>query len=266
MSGDSLLLEKQGSLATITFNRPEKANAMDVGWLAPITAFLRDIEYDPAMRCVLLRGNGKHFMAGGDLDIVRKFAAQPPEKRAGLSEVPIHEYNVMVRVMRRLDKPVIASVQGGVAGAAVGLVAACDLVVAAENAFFFLAHVLHAGSNDGLTTYFLPRQLGTRKALELALLGDRLGAADAQRLGLINFVVPLELLESETHKLIDRLSAGPTRTYGLIKTLMDSSLDNSMEAQGRLEAECYAKAAMTADLVEGIDAFMEKRPPRFSGR
>jgi 2-(1,2-epoxy-1,2-dihydrophenyl)acetyl-CoA isomerase len=263
---DTLLLETSGPIATITFNRPEKANALDVGMLAPITSFLRRIEGDSAVRCVLLRGTGKHFMAGGDLDIVDEFIAQSPERRAALAEPPIHEYNVMVRVMRRMSKPVVASVQGAVAGAAVGLVAACDFVIAAENAFFFLAHVLHGGSNDGLTTFFLPRQLGARKTLELALLGERVSAADAHQLGLVNFLAPVGELEARTQKLVERLAAGPTKAYGLIKSLVDASFDNSIEQQGRLEAECYAKAAMTDDLVEGIRAFMEKRPARFMGR
>lgn len=261
-----LLLEKKGPLATITFNRPDKANALDVRWLRPITEFLRDVEHDAGIRCVLLRGNGRHFMAGGDLEIVKAFVAEPPERRAALAEEPIHDYNVMVRVMRRLGKPVVASVQGGVAGAAVGLVAACDLVVAADSAFFFVAHVLHGGSNDGLTTYFLPRQIGVRKTLELALLGERITAAQAQSLGIVNFVVPAAELEAETRRLVDRLAAGPTRAYGLIKGLVDASLGNSLEAQGRLEAETYGRAAMTEDLVEGINAFLDKRPATFRGR
>jgi 2-(1,2-epoxy-1,2-dihydrophenyl)acetyl-CoA isomerase len=262
----TLLLEKSGAVATITFNRPEKANAMDIGWLAPITDFLRDVEHDPAIRCVLMRGNGKHFMAGGDLEIVQAFVSQPPERRAAMAEQPIHEYNVMARVMRRLGKPIVASVQGGVAGAAVGLVAACDLVIAADNTFFFVAHVLHGGSNDGLTTYFLPRQIGVRKTLELALLGERITGAQAHELGLVNFLVPAAELAAETQKLVDRLCAGPTRAYGLIKTLVDSSFGNSLEAQGRLEAETYGKAAMTEDLVEGIGAFLGKRTAQFRGR
>ena len=263
---ESLLLEKSAPLATITFNRPEKANAMDIRWLAPITEFLREVEHDSTIRCVLIKGNGKHFMAGGDLEIVQAFINQSPERRAALAEQPIHEYNVLARVIRRLGKPVVASVQGGVAGAAVGLVAACDLAIAAEDAFFFVAHVLHGGSNDGLTTYFLPRQIGIRKTLELALLGERFSATQARDLGLVNFVVPRAELETETRKLVERLAAGPTRAYGLIKNLVDASLGNSLEAQGRLEAETYGKAAMTEDLVEGIGAFLGKRAPRFAGR
>lgn len=262
---DPLLLDKSAPVATITFNRPEKANALEVRSLAPITRFLRDVERDPSIRCVLMRGSGRHFMAGGDLEFVQEFTSQSPQRRAALAEAPIHEYNVMARVMRRMSQPIVASVQGAVAGAGVGLVAACDLVIAADDAFFFLAHVLHGGSNDGLTTYFLPRQIGVRKTLELALLGERLSAADAQRLGLVNFIVPAGELEAQAGKLVERLAAGPTKAYGLIKTLVDASLGNSMEEQGRLEAECYAKAAMTDDLVEGIRAFMEKRPAGFRG-
>jgi 2-(1,2-epoxy-1,2-dihydrophenyl)acetyl-CoA isomerase len=204
-------------------------------------------------------------MAGGNLDYVEKFLTKSPEERATMAEAPIHGYNVMVRVMRRMQKPIVASVQGGVAGAAVGLVAACDLAIAADTAFFFVAHILHGGSNDGLTTYFLPRQIGIKKTLELALLADRFPAADAQKLGLVNFVVPADQLQTETARLVERLAAGPTRGYGLIKQLVDASLGNSMEEQGRLEAETYGRSAMTNDLVEGIKAFMEKRPARFTG-
>ena len=263
---EPLLLEKAAAVATVTFNQPEKANALDVAWLPRMTKFFQEIEHDPEIRVVLLKGNGKHFMAGGNLDYVEAFISKPPTERAVMAEEPIHQYNLMVRVMRRLQKPIVASVQGGVAGAAVGLIAACDLVISADSAFFFVAHILHGGSNDGLTTYFLPRQIGMKKTLELTLLGDRFSAAEAQRLGLVNFVVPAAQLQEETGKLVDRLAAGPTRAYGLIKLLVGSSPGNSMEEQGRLEAETYGKAAMTSDLVEGIRAFMGKRPPKFTGQ
>jgi len=263
---EPLLLEKAAAVATVTFNQPEKANALDVAWLPRMTKFFQEIEHEPEIRVVLLKGNGKHFMAGGNLDYVEAFISKPPTERAVMAEEPIHQYNLMVRVMRRLQKPIVASVQGGVAGAAVGLIAACDLVISADSAFFFVAHILHGGSNDGLTTYFLPRQIGMKKTLELTLLGDRISAAEAQRLGLVNFVVPTAQLHEETGKLVDRLAAGPTRAYGLIKLLVESSPGNSMEEQGRLEAETYGKAAMTSDLVEGIRAFMGKRPPKFTGQ
>jgi 2-(1,2-epoxy-1,2-dihydrophenyl)acetyl-CoA isomerase len=264
--GEPLLLEKNGPVATMTFNQPEKANALDPAWLPRMMRFVQEIEHDSSIRCVLIKGNGKHFMAGGSLEYMDRFMSSPPEERAILAEGPIHQYNQMVYVMRRMPQPIIASVQGAVAGAAVGLVAACDLAIAADNAFFFVAHILHGGSNDGLLTYFLPRQIGAKKTLELALLGDRITAAEAQRLGLVNFVVPAADLQQETQKLVDRLAAGPTRGYGLIKRLIDASFGNSLEEQGRLEAESYGKAAMTEDLVEGIRAFMGKRQPKFQGK
>src|SRR4029453_14032003 len=178
---EPLLLERSGAVATMTFNEPQRANALDPAWLPRMTRFFQELEHDPQVRCVLLKGNGKHFMAGGRPQHVEDFIPRPPQERAIMAEEPIRQYNIMVRVMRRLGKPIVASVQGAVAGAAGGLIAACDLVIAADSAFFFVAHVLHGGSNDGLTTSFLPRQIGVRKTLELALLGDRLPAAEAQR-------------------------------------------------------------------------------------
>jgi 2-(1,2-epoxy-1,2-dihydrophenyl)acetyl-CoA isomerase len=218
------------------------------------------------VRCLLVRGNGKNFMAGGDLGSISEIMKMPPAEKAVRVAAPIHHYNQLGRALRRLGKPMVASVQGAVAGAAVGLVSACDLVIAADNAFFFVAHALHGGAVDGLTTYFLPRQIGTRKAMELALLADRLSASEAQRIGLINFVVPAAELEAETQKLVQRLAAGPTRAYALIRNQILASLDNSLEEQGRLEAESYSGASLTSDWTEGLSAFFEKRKPNFKGR
>lgn len=261
-----ILFDRSGPVATMTFNKPDKANAFDPGWLPSMIAFLAAADADPAVRCVLIRGNGRHFMAGGDLGTIEETMTKPPVEKALEVAAPIHRYNEFGRMMRRIDKPTVASVQGAVAGAAVGLAAACDLVVAADNAFFFVAHVLHAGSVDGLTSYFLPRQIGTRKAMELSLLADRMSAADAQRFGLVNFVVPAAELAAETDKLVQRLAAGPTRSYALIRNQILASLDNSLEEQGRLEAESYAAAALTSDWEEGLTAFFAKRPPNFQGR
>ncbi len=147
------------------------------------------------------------------------------------------------------------------AGSAVGLVGACDLVVAADSAFFILAHAALGLCNDGMSTYFLPRQVGARKALELALLGDRLMAADALQAGLVNFVVPAAELAAQTQKLVTRLAVGPTVAYAAIKKTMNASLSNSMEQQGQLEAACYA----SADFVAGIQAALGKRLAQFSG-
>jgi len=261
-----LIFQTAGPIATLTFNKPDKANALDPAWLPSIADFFADIDADPDVRCVLLRASGKHFMAGGDLGTVEEAMKQPPHRKAALVSAPIHQYNLVAHAMQRLGKPIVASVQGAVAGAAVGLVAACDLVVAADTTFFFVPHALHGGSVDGLTTYFLPRQIGVKKTLELALLGDRIVAAEAQRLGLVNFVVPAAQLEAETAKLLERLANGPTKAYALIRQQVLKSLDNSIEQQGCLEAESYGRAAMTADWSEGIRSFLDKRKAKFTGR
>jgi 2-(1,2-epoxy-1,2-dihydrophenyl)acetyl-CoA isomerase len=265
MNMPEILFDRSGPVAMLTLNKPDKANAFDPAWLPSMIDFVAAVDADPAVRCLLLRGNGKHFMAGGDLSSIDETLQKGPIERSLGVAAPIHVYNQFGRLLRRMNKPIVASVQGAVAGAAVGLVAACDLVIAADSAFFFVAHALHGGSCDGLTTYFLPRQIGTRKSMELALLAERISAAEAQRIGLINFVVPAAQLATETDRLVQRLATGPTRAYGLIRQEILASLDNSLEEQGRLEAESYAAASMSADWTEGLAAFFAKRKPGFTG-
>jgi 2-(1,2-epoxy-1,2-dihydrophenyl)acetyl-CoA isomerase len=260
-----LLIDISGSVATLTFNRPDKANAFHPDIFGRVLAFFQSVEQNDAVRVVLIQANGKHFMAGGDLSTLPGLIALPPDRRYAALEQPIHEYNVVVRTMRRLGKPIVAKIQGAVAGAAVGFILACDVTVAADTSYFWAAHILHGGSNDGLLSYFLPRAIGARKAFELALLGERLTARQAQDLGMINFVVPENELESAAINLVDRLAHGPTAGYALIKNLFNRSLSNSLEEQGALEAESYAKSGMTADWEEGIHAFFEKRQPQFKG-
>lgn len=264
MSEDTLYNAAQG-VATITFNRPAVANALHIDQVPVILGFLRRAEADPAVRCIVINGKGKHFMAGGDLSVLPQLMAMDSTQRRLELETPIHTYNLIIRTMRRLQKPVIASVQGAVAGAAVGLVAACDLSITTRSSYYFLAHILHGGSNDGMATWFLPRQIGTRKTLEMALLAERISGEEAQRLGFVNFVVDDEKLEAETEALAARLATGPTAAYGMIKNLVYSSFGDTLEEHGRLEAETYAASGMTDDWEEGIKAFFEKRKPEFKG-
>lgn len=264
MSADYTLSLTDG-LATLTFTRPDKANALHPRMIPGLTEAFTRLQHTPGVRCVLVRGEGRHFMAGGDLESIVDFDRIPDTERTLQGETPIHEYNQMIRCMQRLDAPVVASVQGGAAGAAVGFIGACDLVIAADTAFFWAAHILHGGSNDGLLSYFTPRHIGLRKALEMALLGDRVTSTEAQRLGLINFVVPESALATETDKLVQRLLEGPTRGYGAIKRLFQASLGNSQDEQGRLEAESYGAILHTDDVKDGLRAFFERRKPRFRG-
>jgi 2-(1,2-epoxy-1,2-dihydrophenyl)acetyl-CoA isomerase len=165
-----------------------------------------------------------------------------------------------------MQKPVLASVHGATAGIGIGLMLAADLAIASDEAFFTLAY-RHIGlSADGGSTYFLPRVVGERRALELALLGDRFTAARALEIGIVNWVVPRAALADETAKLARRLADGPTVALGLAKTLIRSSFDNSWDEHSHREAESFARAVATEDHLEGVTAFVEKRKPHFSGR
>lgn len=255
-----------GAIATLSFTRPDKANAFHSRMADPIRRLFIDLQHQSEVRCLVIRGEGKHFMAGGDLDTVSDLEGLTPSELTRVGSAPISAYNQMLWAMTQLQIPVIASVRGAVIGVAVGWVAACDLVIASEKSYLQAAHVLSGGSSDGLLTYFLPRQIGARKTLEIALLGDRIDAREAHRLNLVNFVVDDAALEAETAALAGRLASGPTRAYGVIKRLVEASFDNSFDSQGRMEAYGYDEMLHTGDLREGIQAFFEKRPPAFTGK
>ena len=263
MSEAAVLTASTGGITTITLNRPKALNALDRN----LTIGLRDAvfaaEQDRSVRCVVIRG-GEHFMAGGDLkwfdDLVR--SRSPAENRVQF-EGFVHEVHALILSVRRMPKPVLASVSGAAAGFGMSLMMACDLVIAADNAYFSLAYALIGASPDGGSTFALPRIVGAKKAMEIALLGERLDAASAERLGLVNRVVPLAALEQETSKLATRLAAGPSAVYGRTKALLNGSLNASLETQLQREAEAFAQSAAEPDFAEGIRAFVEKRKPQW---
>ena len=259
-------VEFADGVCTLTFTRPKKANAFNPRVIAPMRTLFVELSHRPDIRVVLIRGEGKHFMAGGDLETISDMDDATDTERTLQGEGPIQEYNAMIRTMQRLDKPVVAAVQGGIAGAGMGFIGACDLVIAADDAFFWAAHILHGGTNDGLLTYFMPRHIGLRKALEMALMGERMKAQEAKDFGLVNWVVPVADFEAETQKLVAKLAKGPTLGYGKIKKLMYASFNNSMMEQGLMEAESYGQIIHTADVKDGLRAFFEKREPNFKGQ
>ena len=263
MSEALVLAASAGGVSTITLNRPGALNALD----RDLTLALRDAvfaaEQDQGVRCVVIRG-GEHFMAGGDLkwfhERVRSSSAA--ENRIQF-EAFIGEVHALIISLRRMPKPVIASVSGAAAGFGLSLMMACDLAIAADNAYFTLAYSLIGASPDGGSTFALPRIVGAKKAMEIALLGERFDAAAAERLGLVNRVVPAASLEAETLKLAARLAAGPTAVYGRTKALLNGSLNASLESQLQREAEAFAQCAAEPDFAEGIRAFIEKRKPQW---
>lgn len=263
---DAVITEIKNGVATITFNVPEARNAASPALRAGFIDAVQKVEFDEEVRCVVLRGAGDHFMAGGDIRLMHERLKLSPTARKQEILEGIHALHLPIFSMRRMPKPVIASVQGAAAGLGVGLVAACDLAIAADTAFFTLAYCHIGASPDGGSSYFLSRTLGLKQQMELALLGDRFDAARAKELGLVNWVVPADQLAAETEKLATRLASGPTRAYANAKALFNVAIEQPMEQQLQMEAEYIADSMMTEDHAEGVRAFVEKRKPVFQGR
>jgi len=261
-----LLVTHEGAIATLTFNRPEYRNALNPAMRSVIREALLELEMDERVRCVVLRGAGEHFMAGGDLRAISTVLDQPPAALHSQFLQRLHDLNSLMYTMRRMPKPVIASVAGAAAGAGVSLALAADLIIADETAFFTLAYCHIGASPDGGASFQLPRVVGIKKAMEIALLGERFDARTACSMGMINFLVPPGALATETASLAQRLAAGPTQVYANTKRLLYRSLENDFESQLQLEAEIFADCASRPDFREGVTAFVEKRKPVFTGR
>ena len=254
-----VLLERQGAIATLRFNHPEALNAIDVSMAEAFLAAMQAIAADPGVRAVVLRGNGKGFMAGGDLATLR---ANPVQGAADL----LAPLNAAVALLGQINAPVIAQVHGVAAGAGLSLMLQADFVLAAEGTRLNLAYINLGTSCDVGASWALPRVVGLRRALEIALLGEALSASEAERLGLINRVLPAAELDAAVQQLAQRLAAGPTVAYGHMRRLMRASFDHDLPTQLQAEAAAFAQCGHTADLPEGIEAFFAKRAPAFQGR
>lgn len=263
---EDITLDVSEHIATITLNRPESRNALSLDMRTGLGEFAAQIEFDPDVRCVVLQGAGGHFMAGGD---IKSFKRRQELSHAERKREVLHGLHILhfaLLRLRRMPKPVLASVQGAAAGAGVSLMAACDLAIAAEDAFFYFGYANLGLSPDGSGTYFLPRLLGLRRTLEMTLLPDRMDARTALDWGLVNRVVPTAQLASATRELATRLATGPTHAFGRAKALLDASFTNTLETQLELEGNSIADCMTTADHEEGVNAFLAKRTPTFQGR
>lgn len=261
---NAVLYEVDAGVATLTLNRPESLNALNPAMVDALLAASRQAASDVRVRALVVRGAGEHFMAGGDLKWFREQSALPGEDRRQRFLALLDDVHAAVLNLKRMDKPVIAAVHGAVAGFGVSLMLAADLVVAARNSYFTLAYSAIALSPDGGATWSLPRHVGLKRAMEIALLGERFDAARALELGLINRIVDGEQLGSETMLLAHRLAAGPALALARTKALLNAAAGEGLEAQLLAEQRNFAECAAHPDFVEGLAAFFEKRRPLYA--
>jgi len=261
---NTVMTNRENRILTITMNRPDALNALDIDLSAALYKEILAVEGDKEIRCVVIRG-GEHFMAGGDIKyFAENLDVNPNEKRIMFEGFINHVHKIIISI-RRMPKPVVASIRGPAAGFGLSLAMACDLAIAADDAFFTLAYVNIGTSPDGGSTFALPRILGDKKAAEIAFLGDRFGAAAAKEFGIVNWVVAGTDLETETSKLANRLAEGPTTVIGRTKALLRQSLNTTLESQLQAEAESFSSCAVEPDFDEGVLAFIAKRKPKFKG-
>ena len=253
-------INADAGVATITLNRPDALNSLTVPMKVELLSAWRRVERDAAVRAVILTGAGRAFCAGQDL----RERLQPDAAALG---VELRErYNPIIRAMRSLPKPIVGAINGVAAGAGASLAMACDLRIAADSASFALAFGRVGLVPDSGATWFLPRLVGATKAAEIALLGDPISAADAERLGLVGRVVPAAELATEAGAVAARLATGAPRAIALTKRALDAAWERDLDGALDYEAHLQDMAGRTSDHQEGMAAFLEKRPPRFTGK
>jgi 2-(1,2-epoxy-1,2-dihydrophenyl)acetyl-CoA isomerase len=262
MEYSTLLFDVSEGVAQITLNRPEALNSINLDIAKDLMYAILRCDEDPAIRAVMIKGAGTLFSAGGDL---KAFSAQKKNLPHYVKEASTY-FHAAISRMTRMDPPVIAAVHGYAMGAGMSLAIACDMVLAAETARFMLAYTRVGLTPDGSATYFLPRAIGLKRALDLALTNRMFSAREALEWGMVTRVVPEDELLLEARAIATQLAAGPTRTYGASKRLLYNGWTETLETQMEQESQSIANIARTDDVHEGINAFLEKRPPKFKGK
>lgn len=263
---DSVHYQAANGIATVIIDRPDALNALDPAGFAALSAALEQAEHDAAVRCVLIRGAGAHFCAGGELTSFAALLDDDPAVTTSNYRALVHAAHRAIHAIGRMAKPVIAQVQGACAGYGLSLMLACDFAYAAERSTFSSAYANLGATPDGGATLWLAEHLSPKQAAEIMMLGDRFDTATALRLGLINRALPGDTLEAETQALAARLAAGPTAAYANGKRLLAQARGDRLAVQLDREAESFATLAAGTDLPEGIRAFVARRKPHFTGR
>lgn len=257
---ETLLIQQHAGACTLRLNRPQVYNAFNQQMRRELLQALQQAEADPQVRVVVLTGEGKAFSSGQDLQEVRN---QPSDiYRRVLTE----GYIPLIRQVRQMEKPVLCRLNGIAAGAGCSLALACDVIVAAEEASLTQVFINIALTPDSGSSFLLPRMTGLQRAFELAATGRRVPAREAQQLGMVNEVVPLDQLDEAVQKQVAYYVNAPTKAIGLIKRMLNRSFQSDLESMMQYETWCQEIASRTADHREGVQAFLEKRRPQFQGQ
>lgn len=264
MSYEQILVSQDGGVTKIALNQPKKLNALSAKMLEELREAMQGAAGDPAVRCILLTGEGRGFSAGADLtDGSMKFVpGQPIDYSSTLN----NRYHPLVQLMREMPKPIVVAVNGIAAGAGCSLALAGDVVMAARSAKFIQVFVHISLIPDAGSTWTVPRLIGRARALKWMMTGDDLPAGTAAEWGLITDVVDDDRLQAEAAALAQRLAAGPTRAYGAIKQLVDASIDGALLPQLQREAQAQDDVGNSRDAMEGVMAFVQKREAKFTGQ
>ncbi|MBM3518527.1 MAG: enoyl-CoA hydratase [Alphaproteobacteria bacterium] len=261
----AVIESREGAVVRLTLDRPEVLNALDLAMAEGLIAALRRAAADSATRCVVIGGASTAFCSGGDVRMFAPALGVKGEERRARFRAVVEAVHPIIVLLRQSPAPVLASVRGAAAGFGFSLALACDLVIAAESAYFTLAYSRMALSPDGGSTFFLPRHIGLKRATELDFFAERISAARALELGIINRVVADDDLEAATADWAERLARGPARAFANTRALLDRSMGTDLESHLAAEAERFADCATTADFEEAVAAFLAKREPVFRG-
>jgi 2-(1,2-epoxy-1,2-dihydrophenyl)acetyl-CoA isomerase len=262
LSYETIIWEQTGGVGRLTLNRPESLNAWTPQLGIDLRAIIERDAADESVRAVLITGAGRGFSSGADL----KSGFEPADDGMPNLYKELHDiYHPVIAGLRRLEKPVVAAVNGAAVGIGCSLALACDLIMAGDSAFFGLAFVNIGLMPDGGSTAFVPPAVGRARAFQMAMLGERIPAPQALDWGLVNWVYPDDRLMDEAEALVEKLAAGPTRSYAASKRALNRFIYGDLDAQLDLEAELQHALGRTRDFFEGTAAFVEKRTPAFTG-